>query len=235
MEEAAVMNSRANILEKLGRSLDGGQDKRSRRRAAAGRLAAPPQNLIPKRGLTADKDLAGQFQHWAENADATTHRVDRLADVPQAVAAYLARHNLPSRIKASNDEVLDAIDFSVNSALTVDRGSAEPEDETSLTAAFGGIAETGTLALISGEKAPSALNFLPPTNIVVLPVDRLAGNYEAVWNRLRGAIGDNPLPRTVNWITGPSRTGDIEQTLQLGIHGPKRLHIIIVDETDGRR
>ena len=191
-------------------------------------------NMIPARGKAKGGDLARQFQDWAEFAAATTHRVDKMSDVPQAAAAYLARHNLPSRIKASPDQTLDAIDFSVNPALTVTRGEADADDETSLTAAFAGIAETGTLALKSGAKEPSALNFLPPNNIVVLPVSRIKGNYEAVWQKLRDQIGDSggdgQMPRTFNWITGPSRTGDIEQTLQLGIHGPKRLHIILVDE-----
>jgi L-lactate dehydrogenase complex protein LldG len=224
------MASRAQILANLGRSLDGDQNKESRRASAARRMKSPPDNLIPQRGQdNANTNvLVRQFIDWAEDAAATTHRIGQMSDVPQAVAAYLARHNLASRIKASPDELLDAIDFSVNPALTVNRGAADADDETSLTAAFGGIAETGTLALLSGEKSPSALNFLPPTNIVVLPVNRISGNYEATWRQLRDQMGDE-MPRTINWITGPSRTGDIEQTLQLGIHGPKRLHIILVD------
>ena len=223
-------------MERLGRALDPVADKESRHAVASHRLNNPTANLIPERGHenVQGKALTRQFVEWAEKAAATTHRVDNLSKVPQAVAAYLARHNLASRIKASPDELLDGIDFSLNPALTVVRGGAAPEDETSLTAAFAGIAETGTLALLSGEKRPTALNFLPPTNIVVLPVSRLTGNYEAVWTKLRAHLPDDgQMPRTVNWITGPSRTGDIEQRLQLGIHGPKRLHIILVDEANG--
>jgi L-lactate dehydrogenase complex protein LldG len=90
------------------------------------------------------------------------------------------------------------------------------------------VAETGTLILTSGPDNPTTLNFLPENHIVILFADDIAGNYEDVWDRLRRMNGSN-LPRTVNMITGPSRTGDIEQTIELGAHGPRRLHIMIVD------
>jgi L-lactate dehydrogenase complex protein LldG len=57
----------------------------------------------------------------------------------------------------------------------------------------------------------------------------VTGSYEDAWDRLRRHVGDGVMPRTVNLITGPSRTGDIEQTIELGAHGPRRLHIILLD------
>ena len=62
-----------------------------------------------------------------------------------------------------------------------------------------------------------------------MPTDRIVGAYEDAWQRLRGQFGSGVMPRVVNWITGPSRTADIEQTLLLGAHGPKRLHILLID------
>ena len=96
-----------------------------------------------------------------------------------------------------------------------------------VTGAVCGVAETGTLILTSGPDSPTTLNLLPDTHIVVLSTDSIVGSYEDGWDLLR-ARGE--LPRTVNMITGPSRTGDIEQTIQLGAHGPRRLHILLVDE-----
>ena len=91
-------------------------------------------------------------------------------------------------------------------------------------------AETGTLMLTSDAARPSTLNFLPENHIVVLRVEQITGAYEEGWRFLRAAGGNGTvMPRTVNLITGPSRTGDIEQRIQLGAHGPRRLHIIIVD------
>ena len=112
------------------------------------------------------------------------------------------------------------------------RGTPVESDPVSVTSAFAAVAETGTLAMAAGPDHPSTLNFMPETHVVVLPVSRLSKSYEGIWDKLRGAMdaGGGLLPRTVNMITGPSRSGDIEQTLLLGAHGPRRLHIVLVED-----
>ena len=112
---------------------------------------------------------------------------------------------------------------------TSTKGRAQAEDRVGLSHAFAGIAETGTLALVSGPDNPTTLNFLPETHIVVVEAQTIVGDYEAFWAKLRAAYGEGTMPRTVNFITGPSRSADIEQTLLLGAHGPRTLHILIVD------
>jgi L-lactate dehydrogenase complex protein LldG len=82
--------------------------------------------------------------------------------------------------------------------------------------------------MVSGPENPSTLNFLPDNHIIVVAGKDIAGDYESVLARLRAACGKGGMPRTVNFITGPSRSGDIEQTLLLGAHGPRRLHVIVV-------
>ena len=117
--------------------------------------------------------------------------------------------------------------------LEIRRGRAEDADHVGVTGAFAGIAETGTLMLISGPESPTRNNFLPDTHIVVLRGAQVAASYEEAWDRLRarsGAPSGGFMPRTVNFITGPSRTGDIEQRIELGAHGPRRLHIVLVDD-----
>ena len=118
--------------------------------------------------------------------------------------------------------------------LSMRRGRAEDADQVSLTSAAFGFAETGTLMMASGAHHPSTLNFMPETHIVVLPADRILGAYEEGWQKLReNADAEGRfMPRTVNMITGPSRTADIEQRMQLGAHGPRRLHIVIVGDVD---
>ena len=113
---------------------------------------------------------------------------------------------------------------------------AEDADAVSLTAAFAGIAETGTCMLLSGPESPTGLTLLPETHIVVLRVGQVVGPYEEAWARLRRRnAGDGAwsMPRTVSLITGPSRSADIEQTMQIGAHGPRRLHIVLVDGEPG--
>ncbi|MDX1401836.1 MAG: LUD domain-containing protein, partial [Kiloniellales bacterium] len=116
----------------------------------------------------------------------------------------------------------------------VSEGPARADDGASLSPAFAGVAETGTLMLHSGEKIPTTLNFLPDDHIVLLKASRIVAGYEDGWDLLRAQSKDGLLPRTVNFITGPSRTADIEQKIELGAHGPRRLHILLLDD-DGTR
>ena len=101
-----------------------------------------------------------------------------------------------------------------------------------MTGAFAGIAETGTLMLRSGPESPSTLNFLPDTHMVVLRASQIRKSYEDGWDEIRRQMDSRPdsLPRTVNFITGPSRTGDIEQKILMGAHGPRRLHIVLIED-----
>jgi L-lactate dehydrogenase complex protein LldG len=130
------------------------------------------------------------------------------------------------------DPDFDSIPWSERPLLSIQRGKAEPADAVSLTPCLGAIAETGTLMLVSGETTPTTLNFLPDTHIVVLRASQVVAGYEEGWDLLRRRPGNGPqsLPRVVNFITGPSRTGDIEQKIELGAHGPRRLHSILVDD-----
>ncbi len=193
------------------------------------RLEQPRANVVPERGRVPPAERLDLFIAEAERVNATTVRLATLADVPAAVVAYLRAGNLAPTVRAGTDALISAIPWSREPMLRVNTGRAMGEDAASVTSAFAGIAETGTLMLLSDRESPTTLNFLPEAHLVVLPADRIVGAYEDAWQRLRGKLGHGMMPRVVNWITGPSRTADIEQTLLLGAHGPKRLHILIVD------
>jgi L-lactate dehydrogenase complex protein LldG len=115
-------------------------------------------------------------------------------------------------------------------AWDIDRsiGSAEPSDGASLSHAIAAAAETGTLVLASGPDNPTSLNFLPEAHAVLVTASDIVGCYEEAFDRLRATYGEGRLPRTVNLISGPSRTADIEQTIVRGAHGPKRLLVLIL-------
>ncbi len=220
--------SKQAILGAIRRSL--GRDPRDSYLAQA-RLAEHPRGIVPERSR---RDRAGQlalFQEQAEAVDATVVRLAALDEVPEAVADYLKRHNLPGDLRLAPDPELEGLPWADKAPmLTVASGRADPEDPTSLTGAFAGIAETGTLMLHSGPQGPTTLNFLPENHLVVLKASQVVGAYEEAWARVRAAYGPGALPRTVNFVTGPSRTGDIEQTIQLGAHGPRRLHILLIED-----
>ena len=169
------------------------------------------------------------FCQWAEANNATVARVDK-AGVAAEVVSYLARNNLPPQATMAPSPQLEAYDWAGQRMLSLRRGRGEAVDQVSITGAFAGIAETGTLVMTSGPEHPVTLNLLPDTHVVVLREADIVGGYEDVWARLRERYGKNGMPRTVNTITGPSRTGDIEQTIELGAHGPRRMHIVVVRE-----
>lgn len=171
-----------------------------------------------------DDDLAERFLAKLETAAATVGRVADSAQVASEIETYLERHALEKNLVASDESSLRQIewpgDFSVEQRVP---GGGDP---VGLTSALCGIAETGTLMLTSGAGRPTSLNYLPDYHIVVLERTRLVPRMEDAWDLLRG---NGPgMPRTVNFISGPSKTADIEQTVEYGAHGPRCLHVILV-------
>jgi L-lactate dehydrogenase complex protein LldG len=230
-----MSEARDQILGGIRRSLKRGPLDQSREQALKERLAAPTRNLIPARAAKLDhKGQVDLFVTMAEEVQTTVARVSGVGDVPGAIADYLAQRNLPSRLVMTPDPQLDVIPWQDRPTLEIRRGRAEDADTVGVTACFAGVAETGTLMLTSGPESPTRNNFLPDTHIVVMRGEQVVATYEEGWTRLRArqhkADGSWAMPRTVNFITGPSRTGDIEQRIELGAHGPRRLHIVLIED-----
>ncbi len=224
-----MTDARSTILTGIRRSLRRGELTGTARLAAIARLAEPPPGPAVARAKLAQPEKVALFCQWAETNNATVARV-AAADVPAEVAGYLARNNLPAEAVMAPSSALNAYDWSSQKMLSLRRGRGEGRDHVSITGAFAGIAETGTLVTASGPEHPVTLNLLPDTHVVVLRESDIVSGYEDVWARLRARYGKDRMPRTVNTITGPSRTGDIEQTIELGAHGPRRMHIVVVRE-----
>ena len=223
------MSARAQILDGIRRSLRRGELAGDSRAAVEQRLANPPPGPSVARARLPQPEKVALFCQWAEANNATVARVTA-GEVPGEVAGYLARGNLPAAAAMAPSPELDGYDWASQKMLSLRRGRAEASDQVSITGAFAGIAETGTLVMTSGPDHPVSLNLLPDTHVVVLREADIVSGYEEVWARLRARYGKNAMPRTVNTITGPSRTGDIEQTIELGAHGPRRMHIVVVRE-----
>jgi L-lactate dehydrogenase complex protein LldG len=222
------MNAREAVLAKVRRALGVSGAEGERRRAVDERLQNPQPNVVPTRGALEGEGRVALFSRMAEEASAVVRRLAAPADVPAAVADYLRAHNLPQRIRTGADPALQDLPWERGGLLERLVGPSDGSDAVAVSRAFAGVAESGTLVLLSGPDNPTTLNFLPDTHIVVVAAADIEGDYEAVWRRLRAGFGPGVLPRTVNFITGPSRSADIEQTLILGAHGPRALHILIV-------
>jgi L-lactate dehydrogenase complex protein LldG len=223
-----MSEARAEILSSIRRALGVTGTEAPRRQSVEDRLDHAPKGVVPARGQGDGPARKEIFKTQALRAEASIAEVSSLADVPTEVAAYLRANNLAAIIRSGLDERIKAMPWSETELLP--QTAKDTSDLTSISIAFGGVAETGTLALVSGTDNPTHLNFLPDHHIVVLQASEIVGDYERLLRKLRTVYGKGLMPRTLNFITGPSRSADIAHTLLLGAHGPRRLHIIIVND-----
>jgi L-lactate dehydrogenase complex protein LldG len=173
-------------------------------------------------------DLLGRFIAQSERLQSTVARVGALSDVPAAVADYLRDRGLGTR--AIVWKSFAGLDWSAAGLQVEARAPVRDDpvpDLVGVTGCFAAVAETGTLALLSGPDTPASMALLPETHIAVVPCLRIVRHMEDVFALLRHERGEPP--RALNFISGPSRTGDIEQTIVLGAHGPYRVHLILVE------
>jgi L-lactate dehydrogenase complex protein LldG len=220
------MSSRDAMLTRIRSKVSRG-DEETRRAIVDQHLAHHRRNLIPERGIGDDAHRLRVFTEMMEVVGGSVEVLDDINDVPHAVADYLRNANLPAHVRRGGDSVLAKLPWH-RGTLEVAEGRAQDSDRASITRAFAGVAESGTIIQVSGPDNPTTLNFLPEVHIVVLEAANIFASYEDAWSKLRNVMGEGVMPRTVNMISGPSRTGDIEQTIVRPAHGPKNMHVIIV-------
>jgi L-lactate dehydrogenase complex protein LldG len=221
--------SRDSILSSVRRGLRRGPLPADQTAMLLARLERHQRHLIPARSRLPHPEQVDLFVRNIEKEFGSITRLPDFDAVPEAVADYLMAQNLPSAFAMAPHPELQAIPWSNRPLLVIREGRAQATDAVSVQHAFAAIAETGTLMLPSAPVRPTTLNLLADTEIVVLRASRLVGAYEEAWDLLRAEMGG--MPRNVMLVTGPSRSADIEQTLELGAHGPRRLHVLLVEDT----
>jgi L-lactate dehydrogenase complex protein LldG len=222
------MSGRDAILSNIRASLGVSGPDVGRRAIVIARLEGTPRGVIPARGQLPEPERVDLFCRMAEAVSATVARVGSNGAIPEAVATYLRDQNLPAALRMGDDRHLTALPWQNAAQIDISHGPSDGDDAVAISHALAGVAESGTLVLVSGNDNPTTLNFLPDTHVVVVRSEDIVGDYETVWARVRTRYGKAAMPRTLNFITGPSRSADIEQTLLLGAHGPRRLHIVVV-------
>ncbi len=163
-------------------------------------------------------DLAEAFAQRLSFWQTDVRMLDSMADVPAAVADVLRGKNMAQRVHIAPDSAL-ALDLPGIEVLREPPG----QNDAAVTEVPFAIAETGTLAYLAGKGRPASWHFRPVLEIAVLRASDVVPELEDVLKRLGGV-----LPSTLNLVSGPSRTGDIEQTMELGAHGPKSLAVLVV-------
>ncbi len=220
------MSAREEMLGRVRGALARGAAEREA--GARARISARARNLVPARAKGDPKELVARFVAEAQRAAATVLRAADPDAAVDMVADYLRRENLGFGAAIAPDPWLLALPWARAPMLEARRGPAIESDRVSITSAFAGIAETGTLLMRSSVLHPATLNFAPPTHIVVLAAARIVSGFEDAFDRL--AAEPDGLPATANLITGPSRSADIEQTILMGAHGPQRLTIVLIGD-----
>jgi L-lactate utilization protein LutC len=175
-----------------------------------GPLPPPPDNLLTR------------FRECAIKLSSDVLDTNNKMEVPLLLARYLSEKKLPARGVCWPS--LAALPW-INAGLEMTSRPAKNEDLVGVTGAFCAIAETGTLMMLSGADTPATTSLLPETHVAVLDPSRIVATMEDAWDLLRKE--HKQPPRAVNFISGPSRTADIEQTVTLGAHGPYRVLIIL--------
>lgn len=168
-------------------------------------------------------DLRVHFKEQAIRMSDTVDEVEAMDDVPAAVARYLDGIGVARQAIAW--KTLEGMAWNA-AGVEVAFRPPRNEDLVGITGVFCAVAETGSLMVLSGRQTWSSASLLPETHIAILPASRIVGAMEDAFALARAEQGE--LPRAVNFISGPSRTGDIEQTIVLGAHGPYRVHVIVV-------
>jgi L-lactate utilization protein LutC len=214
------MSARDRILDRARRATGGDP---ARAASVDARLRGEGRTApVPVQGSQQGEARLDQFVAKALVADATVTRIPDIAALPAALADELRKRNLPAAVRTGADPMFRGLDWG---AVERSEGVGRIEEPATLSRAEFGMAETGTLVLASGPDNPVTLTFLGETHFVALPVADVMAGFEDMWAAFRARGLD---PRTTNMVTGPSRSADIGQTLQLGAHGPVALHVFLI-------
>ena len=214
------MSARENILRRI-REANGREagTRAKEREVILARLDARGRGPLP----TMEWETLPRFRERCIALMSTFDEVGSLAQVPQAVATYLKERNLPTG-GACWPEFAE-LDWA-GAGLEVEARPSHGDDKLGITGAYCALAENGTLMLLSGENTHATTSLLPENHVAIVPVSRIVRTMEDGWDLLRRERGS--FPRQVNFVSGPSRTADIEMTLVLGAHGPFRVHVVVV-------
>ena len=194
------------------------------------RLKGSEPNLIPKRGVIKKDALLKTFINRAKEVASSIAVIDSLSEIPAEVIDYLAKNNIASKIVVLPNEDIDFIDWHEHPTLEVVNKYADEKDETVLVSSFSAIAETGTVVQLSGPQNPITSHFLPDNSIVLIKASRIKASSEDAFKLIRKELKN--IPRTVSLISGPSRTGDIALKIEMGAHGPRKVHLIIWNDME---
>ncbi len=217
------MSARSRILGRIRAARGAAGTEPGEAELARARSHIARHEAGPRPAAAAAPDLAAHFRAECDRLGTTHAHAPDLAAVPAEVARYLAANGLERR--AVLWHALAALDWAGAGIATEDRPAAA-SDRTGITGCYCAIAETGTVLLLGAPGTPKATALLPENHVCIVSAARLVPAMEDAFALMRAEVGEPP--RAAWFVSGPSRTADIEQTLVIGAHGPYRVHVILV-------
>ena len=185
------------------------------------------QALLPPKFVREARDLVALFAAKLANVSTSIAMLDHASEIPAHLAQWLGERGLSDKPLLLAEELsLRALDW--KSAGLEARASAPDvlAPATIVSGAFAGVAETGSIAMVTNGASRPSHNLLADSHIVVLGRNQIAASIEDVWRSVRA----QGLPRSIAFITGASRTADIEMTMEMGVHGAVRMHVVLIDD-----
>jgi L-lactate dehydrogenase complex protein LldG len=212
-----------------------------RKLKAAEKKAAPPRPDIPalnELSLNGD-ELVAKFIKEITAQTGVVHRVEDKHGARSRLTSIVQAEGI-STVMVSNDDVVTALDLAawgaknsvkvLNSQDFNDRkrftSAVFEEAQVGITGADFAVAESGTIGLIHNQDQPRLISLAPIHHIAIVPLDRLVPVYENVTEILFDQR--ETTPNHFTFITGPSMTADIQATPFKGMHGPRKLEIILI-------
>jgi L-lactate dehydrogenase complex protein LldG len=242
------MTTRAEFLGGIRREMDKTRGLFEARPVPRPADAGQAAEVVRRQMLERWPQALERFREEFERVAGVFHRVASLDEVPNVIGriarerqatSILSWH--PGALGVDVRQSLGREGFSVAVAPDADPDLAQREThrtaaaqaEIGVTGVDWALAETGTLVLVSGRGRPRSTSLLPATHVAVFGRDRLVESLEQVGIMLEALHAEPARTMSgavINFITGPSRTADIELTLTRGVHGPKEVHAIFVEE-----
>jgi L-lactate dehydrogenase complex protein LldG len=241
------VSSRADFLTRIRREM--AKTRGLFPAATAERPVRPGQRLDLLRRELSERwpHTLERFRAEFERVAGIFHRVPTAADVPAELEricrAITARRVVAWPAQELGVAVAPTLDAAGIAVASMPGGAVSDAErgrlkavvaaaDLGVTGADLAVAETGTLVLISAAGRPRSTSLLPPCHVAIFDPTALVESLEQVGLALE-AWHEGPAPpergAVINFITGPSRTADIELTLTRGVHGPKEIHAIFVD------
>lgn len=215
------MSAREKILARI-REKNGMTGETSETELAAVRAHIALRSRGPQPSIAREPAIA-RFKLESENLKSSVATLDSVAYVPREVARYLDEIGVKKELVGWS--AYAALPWG-DAAISYRVRAVDGDDQVGLTGSFCAIGETGTLLLLSSPTTPKLTALLPETHICIVNKTRIVPTMEDAFELLRSE--KKQLPRATFFVSGPSRTADIEQTIVIGAHGPYRVHVIVV-------